>query len=95
MTFKEINEKVKMANTLTWGGAVAITAGYYLATDMRVKVAIMGAGVVAEIAGVKMLYDAAKSEWDVANKISNKFKKHMDETEEDITDVEWTIVEGA
>ena len=95
MTLQEMNKKVKMADTLTWGGAVAIVAGYHLAKNMPVKVAIMGAGVAAEIVGVKMLYDVVKSEWDVADERYNKVKDRMDEADGNIIDVEWTIVESA
>ena len=86
------NTKYKISKALVWCGTISMSAGYYLASDFRVKAALVGAGIAADIAAIKLTYDAVKSDWE---ELETRTYDNSSYDEKDIIDVEYVIVESA
>ncbi len=86
------NTKYKISQALVWCGSVSISVAYYLASDFRVKAALVGAGIAADIAGLKLTYDVVTSDY---KKNNAQVVDDSDYNEDDIIDVEYVIVESA
>ena len=88
-------KKYKVAQALTWGGSVAISAGYYLASDFRVKAALVGAGIAADALGIKLTWDAIMADRREEMRTNVSYVDNTDYNEDDIIDVDYVIVESA